>query len=237
MFCLRDWSLHRQGVDIFAAGIVFGNPKFFEGESITTSRFKKCEVEGEALVVTTHSGSHYEMKFEDSKQPKEEKFKELAKALGLSEQVAETCLTRQKEARAKLVERVDSLLKPHELFVQIAGYTALIAFYKDENNKTEEVRIDCHVGMFQDSILIQNWGQVDFRFFPKEFHRIEPYHWSDGLERIHFENVGENAVFQGSKETIELPTNSIMVIESTAYRGEGLFSPDCVNGKSAFSGK
>ena len=66
---------------------------------------------------------------------------------------------------------------------------------------------------------------------------IEPYHWSDGLERIHFENVGENAVFQGSKETIELPTNSIMVIESTAYRGEGLFSPDCVNGKSAFSGK
>ena len=121
--------------------------------------------------------------------------------------------------------------------MQIAGYTALIAFYKDENNATEEVTIDCHVGMFQDSILIQNWEKVDFRFFPREFHQIEPYHWSDGLERIHFENIGEKAVFQGSKETIELPTNSITVVESSAYRGEGLFSPDCVNGKSAFSRK
>lgn len=74
------------------------------------------------------------------------------------------------------MERVDSLLKSYELFAQIAGYNALTAFYKDENNTIEEVTIDCHVGMFQDSILIRNWEKVDFRFFPREFHRIEPYH-------------------------------------------------------------
>ena len=112
MFRLKYWSLHQQGIDIFAEGIVFGNPKFFEGESITTSRFKKCEAQGEALVATTHSGNHYEMKFEDCRQPEESKFRELAKVLGLSEQAIETCLTKQKETRAKLVKRVDSLLKP-----------------------------------------------------------------------------------------------------------------------------
>lgn len=176
MFRLKNWSLHRQGVDIFAAGFVFGNPKFAQGESITTSRFEKCEAQGETFVATTYSGSHYEMKFEDCRQSKENDFKEVAKVLGLPEQAVETCLTRQKESKAKLTERVDSLLKSQELFVQIADYNVLIAFYKDENNVMEEAAIDCYVGMFQDSVLIQNWEKVDFRFFPREFHRIEPYH-------------------------------------------------------------
>ena len=128
--------------------------------------------------------------------------------------------------------RLDGILQPHELYVQIAGSAALIAFYKTDTDIVQAT-VSRNWGMFMDSILIQVNHLVDFRFFPRVDNSIEPFHWSDDLDKIYFENVGKDAVFEGTEEEIKLKSNNMTAVESSSYIGEGLFSPDCVNGKGA----
>ena len=106
--------------------------------------------------------------------------------------------------------------------------------YKHEG-QVYEIPEKVHVGMFQDSVLITDWehGNVDFRFFPN--YQMEPYHWSDGLEKIHIHNLDTREFyFKGTDGAICMKAGEITVVEKSAYRGEGLFSPDAVNGKCAF---
>lgn len=234
MFSLKHWSLYQYGAETFATGLVFDNPKFFDYTEITTLRIEKCELRGEALILTTHSGSVYELKSEDCWQSRKGELQECIQALGLSGKVAEDCFIKHKEVIETLRVRADALLSSNELFVQIVGTEAIVAFYKNDNS-TEMISIDYHIGTFQDSVLICDDWNVDFRFFPKELNCIEPYHWSDGLQKIYFENVGVDAEFKGSKEIIKLPAGSTTVVESTSYCEKGLFSPDCVNGRSIYN--
>ncbi len=208
--------------------MVFGNPKFPDCTELTTLGIEKCELHGKALILTTNSGSCYEMKFEDCWQLRKEELKKCVEVLGFSWEVAEDCFTKHKEVIETLRKKADAFLMSKELFVQIAGNEAIVAFYKNDDS-TKMISTDYHVGTFQDSVLICDDWNVDFRFFPKELNCIEPYYWSDGLQKIYFENVDVDAEFKGSKEIIKLPVNSTTVIESASYCRESLFSLDCAN--------
>lgn len=74
----------------------------------------------------------------------------------------------------------------------------------------------------------------DWRIFLSVFD-VKPYHWSDNLEAVHIENVGENFMFVGSNGEILCKSGVVTLIKSEEYVGEGLLSPDAVNGKCLLS--
>ena len=73
-------------------------------------------------------------------------------------------------------------------------------------------------------------GLCDWRIFPSVF-SVQPYHWSDGLKAVHIENAGEPFVFKGSCGDIVCKSGEVTVVKEEDFVGEGLFSPDTVNGK------
>ena len=71
--------------------------------------------------------------------------------------------------------------------------------------------------MFQNSILIRN-SEIDFRYFSNAI--LEPYCWSDGLEKIFINNVGNHDImFRGQNWTVvtECKVNEITVIDKCTY--------------------
>ena len=96
-----------------------------------------------------------------------------------------------------------------------------------------------HSGMFQDSVLYMKYATeedpctLDFRYFPKEFGDfIETYSWSDNIKRAVIQNQkGHSLNFNGE----EIAPGETRVFTPATHR-QGLFSPDCYNGKSLFTG-
>ena len=87
------------------------------------------------------------------------------------------------------------------------------------------VKPGVHIGMFQDSVLYMKYATeedpsaLDFRYFPKGFGDVmETYNWGHSLIFNHEEIApGETKVF------------------TPVTHRQGLFSPDCYNGKSLFT--
>lgn len=57
---------------------------------------------------------------------------------------------------------------------------------------------------------------------------------TDGLKAVYIENVGEPFVFKGSCGDIVCKSGEVTVVKEEDFVGEGLFSPDTVNGKCLF---
>lgn len=114
--------------------------------------------------------------------------------------------------------------------------TVQYAFFK-KDGVLIPLECQCHVGMFQDSYLIRQYGLVDVRYFDYPS-GISFYHFSDGLKAIQMRRIGtESFSVDGLANELEIKPNddSIRIIPASEFANEGLFSPDCVTGKSAFS--
>lgn len=59
-------------------------------------------------------------------------------------------------------------------------------------------------------------GLCDWRIFSSLF-LAKPYHWSDNLEAVHIENVGENFMFEGSKNKILCKSGAVTLIKIEKY--------------------
>ena len=105
------------------------------------------------------------------------------------------------------------MLKSKELFIQIAGNTALAAFYKSKD-EIKQVLLDYCDHSFQDYVLIKDTEQVFFRFFPLDDDQIELDFWDDGLEKVYFENIGRVAEYKSNTITVALESNSIVRIDA-----------------------
>ena len=95
-----------------------------------------------------------------------------------------------------------------------------------------------HSGMFQDSVLYMKYATeedpcaLDFRYFPKGFGDVmETYSWSDNIKQAVIQNQkGRSLNFNGE----EIAPGETKVFTPATHR-QGLFSPDCYNGKSLFT--
>ena len=102
-------------------------------------------------------------------------------------------------------------------------------------NYTGVVYPSVHVGTFQDSVLYMKYAKeddpcsLDFRYFPS--HGIETYSWSDNIQYAVIKNmVGKEFPF--NNESIQQGETKVYTPQN---HHEGLFSPDCYNGKSVLS--
>ncbi len=220
-----------------AHGFVSGHPEIEDGIHIDTSMIEKIEMDkiNNRLLMYTHSKNEYELLFADIYL---EEFKKIQgylhqfniPALSLSE-----CKKLQEECKAELIAKAGRILKNNELYLKIIGVFVRKAFFKNSDGKVREISVRPHIGMFQDSYSVTDWEkhEVDFRYFD-DIRSIRPYHWSDGLEAIQIENAGSTDILFFSGDNLLCKAEEVTLIENTQFRGEGLFSPDMVNGKCIF---
>ena len=251
MLELKQWYL-RETCDnrIYANGSVYGHYRLSDGDHIHTSYIVKSYLlENGVYVFETYSGSLYQLSedeicpelFEKTKRILEKV--EWSKADDIRERLdrANNEFAQRRQARESIVngarDWAAANLGNGELYLIMESMKVLKALHKAEE-QIYEIPVKVHSGMFQDSVLITDWenGTVDFRFFPN--FQMEPYHWSDGLEKLHIHNVASKAFsFQGTDGGILCEAGKITTVDKNAYRGEGLFSPDAVNGKCMFFSK
>lgn len=89
----------------------------------------------------------------------------------------------------------------------------------------------------QEKEICQSQEEATREFMEKQkILAMEEAETRECLEQIHgaFEKKRETIHFRGTAETILCPTGEIVRIGHDAYQGEGLFSPDAVNGKNFF---
>lgn len=103
---------------------------------------------------------------------------------------------------------------------------------------TGVVEPSVHSGMFQDSILYMKYRDkdddfaLDFRYFPKGFGDVmETYSWSDNIVRAVIKNDCSHEI-TFNHEKIEVGETKVFTSET---HKQGLFSPDCYNGKSLYN--
>lgn len=234
---LLKWALEPYGKDgqVRAAGNCFGHQKFCDGTFVHTSMVMESWVGdgGDALCLRTESGSQYGLLLEDmdADGAVAGQTKECAGGLRLPDGFLDRAKAVVEEKEARTLAYADAQTEDGDLFLQVSGGGVLRAYFK-KDGKAYPLGIDCHVGMFQDSVLVRKYGLADYRYFPYPC-RMETYHASSGIKRLVIENVG--------KETVEVDRKRYLpgVVERTAMTGEsyqeGLLSPDCVDGKCMLS--
>ena len=248
MLTLKDWCLqeYADGV-LIAHGNVWGHYRLADGDSIHTSRIVKIYLlEENMYVLETFSGSMYELYESEMAEKYAQETRDILAKVELHTDAllaeklksAREDFDKRREVRENILKNAEDYVRANvnnqELYLVQEGMHVLKALFKHED-KISEIPERVHVGMFQDSVLIIDWreGNVDFRFFPNA--KMEPYQWSDGLEKIHIHNIGQSDFFfSGTGEDILCKKDAITTISNEVYRGEGLFSPDVVNGKCAF---
>jgi len=234
MFKLKNWLFTLHGKSVIAHGDVYDNPKFSDGDFIHTSFVNKVEVIPEGLLITTKSESIYFLEADYISIRHFDETEICFKSLGLETDLLESYMEKTKERKTLVLKEMNEKLKPRELYLSCQGVSVKSAYFCKENDEVIEANITYHAGMFTDSVLVRAVGEVDFRFFPK-YNMIDLYHWSDGLDRVIIYNQGEDFDVKESEKYISCKRGTETIIESKDYSGEGLFSPDCVNGKSALS--
>lgn len=237
MATLTDWGFIK-GNHFHLRGIVIGHPKLTDGMDITTSYVETVVRQGDCLIAKTKSGTVYNLELAEIGMDKEVVYDTIAalKGFGLDENIIIEAQILKERKSVEYLQNADKVLDNGELLLCMAGTNTIRAYFKF-CNKVEECQIRVHTGMYQDSVLVELMGKVDFRYFPKP-NSCEVYHWSDGLRTVKITNTGaEQTIFDGRGTMLVIKKGEMKALEKKIFANEGLFSPDCVNGKSILGGQ
>lgn len=238
MYRLGNWFLEVWGDEVVGRGDCYENPRFSEGHFIHTSAVLEIKINEEEnwMKLFTYSGSCYVLDFADIAEYGAEGARRAFQSKGISFDI-EKCVNLRNQRVEKLMQHLSGVLNPGSLYVRMAGgWSVWEAYFKAAENMVVPIEICRHVSSFScDSILVTDWRNrlCDWRIFPYGS-GIEPYHWSDGLDTVSIENLGGDFTFKGSHKNILCKQGEITVMKHEEYVGEGLFSPDAVNGKCIF---
>lgn len=232
MAALTDWGFIK-GNHFHLKGIVIDHSKLADGMDITTSYVETVVRQGDSLIAKTKSGTVYTLELAEIGMDNEVVYDTIAvlKGFGFDENIIIEAQVLKERRSIEYLQNADKVLDNGELLLCMAGTNAIRAYFKF-CNKVEACQIRRHVGMYQDSILIELMGKVDFRYFPKT-NSCEVYHWSDGLKTVKIANTSaEQTIFDGRGSVLVIKKGEMKALEKKIFANEGLFSPDCVNGKS-----
>lgn len=234
MYQLKKWYLEMNSNGFRGHGNCYDNPNFFNGDYITTSYAVRIEAEEEEerLKLFTQSGSCYMMRYEDISEASLELTKKVLESRGIAVDLQKcVALKRKKEDAAH--EKIKEILKPNELYVVMPGGLGVNeAYFKTKEGNVVAIPVKVHTGRLQNSVIVSDWenGLCDWRIFPAVV-SVKLYHWSDYLEAVRIENVGESFMFEGFGRSILCKSGEITVIRSRDYTEEDLTSTDAVNRK------
>ena len=228
---LFSWYLGAHGPDFMAYGIVSGHRNMFEGKEIHTSVLvRMIEAEG-GILLETRSGSLYDLRPEElsSRAGSPELPLPAPEALGLSPDFWQRCARAREQADRDREAALSALNVSGVLRLRVVGSTVLSALWAGRSGLVRRVQPTIHLGMFQNSFLIQDFGedafgtyQMDFRYCPDIFH-IEPYKVSENIRTILIVNEGVQAVTFGcGKDELSCAAGAVTEIDTTPWRRETL---------------
>ena len=218
MYRLLNWFfIGNDRGNIIAVGNVIDNPKFYSGKTIHTSIIESVSIDDKKrqFIIKTYSGSLYIAKYKDVCIECIEDIEECLRNFKITKEKLEVFRNTYKLAKDKLMDYVSSILNPNELYIEMAGVSALRAFFMTNEKELKEIQIAKHLGMFQDSVLITDFeNNVDFRFFfnPNE---IRTYSWNEELKAIKIYNFGYNINFRHEDKVVQVKSNELTVISNT----------------------
>ena len=218
MYRLLNWFfIGNDRGNIIAVGNVIDNPKFYSGKTIHTSIIESVSIDDKKrqFIIKTYSGSLYIAKYKDVCIECIEDIEECLRNFKITKEKLEVFRNTYKLAKDKLMDYVSSILNPNELYIEMAGVSALRAFFMTNERELKEIPITIHVGMFQDSVLITDFeNNVDFRFFfnPNE---IRTYSWNEELKAIKIYNFGHDINFRHEDKVVQVKSNELTVISNT----------------------
>ncbi len=236
MYRLLHWSFSEYQDAILAWGYVFGHDRLPDNKYIHTSKIQKMVCRKEQVLLVTLSGSYYELRWEEMNLNELKNTYDIWKRHYPAVTFPFDWRKLEEKIQQKRKAEAAEILSENELLLVMVEVSAFYAYLKNSQGQVRQIPIDIHVGTFQDSYLVTDWKkrEVDFRYFDKLF-GIKPYHWSDGLQGLKIKNVGTSEItFYGSERMILCKAGEVTCIKKKEYSGEGLFSPDVVNGKCAF---
>lgn len=217
MYRLLNWYFKNYpGIGMIAKGNVIDNPKFYNGEIIKTSKIEEIDLDDKNKEFTfiTYSGSLYTAKYDDVNVEFIEYVEEGLKNFNIDKEKLEVFRNTYKLAKDKLMDYVSSILNPNELYIEMAGVSALRAFFMTNEKELKEIPITIHVGMFQDSVLITDFeNNVDFRFF-FTLYGIRTYSWNEELKTIKIYNFGHDINFSHEDKEVQVKRNELTVISN-----------------------
>ena len=137
-------------------------------------------------------------------------------------------------------ERLIGIAKKYEdcVYLEVSNVRTgnRLAYHLGED--TGVVKPILHSGMCQDSVLYMKYSEeedpcaLDFRYFPEGFgYAMKTYSWSDNIKIA----VIKNECRQDLEFNHKLISPGETMIFTPDSHTEGLFSPDCYNGKTMFS--
>lgn len=229
MVILSNWRF--DGMSLW--GICQGHDRLADGTYIHTSQVMEFEPHEEYLDAHTHSGTHYRMYIGEVSLDFLEETKEYLESAQVDTTFLDDAVKKVEELQKQKAEEVDKLLEENDLYLEFVGMTMKYGYFK-KDGILHKLECFCHVGTFQDSYLIRMPGVIDVRYFDKWW-GIDFYHVSDGINNIHFKYVGDMSfTIAGIGEELHFTREDteIKTIKPENCK-EGLFSPDCVNGKCA----
>lgn len=212
-YILKDWYIsfvkEKEGKRKYVAqGHVFHNPNFTNGEEIHTSYVESIRLQENCLYVQTMNSvyelplnccdvskkaySFWEEDYLWSEKPEESVVNRIREEIVVK---AKEEKQRQEQERELLVEEEKECFVM--LFDEEEEYYLKDAFVKgitpNGAEYTKHFSYHVHIGMFQDSVLLEPWEEgFDYRFFPYFGNRIEFYSWGDYEGNVLFINQGEH---------------------------------------------
>ena len=216
MYRLLNWFfIGNDRGNIIAVGNVIDNPKFYSGKTIHTSIIESVSIDDKKrqFIIKTYSGSLYIAKYKDVCIECIEDIEECLRNFKITKENLKGFENTYKGEKDRLKDYVSSILNPNELYIEMAGVSALRAFFMTNERELKEIQIAKHVGMFQDSILITDFteGNVDFRFFPT-LYGMEVYSWNEELKAVKIYNFGDEITYCHGKEEIKIKRNELTEI-------------------------
>lgn len=217
MYKLLNWYFkYYPGIGMIAKGNVIDNPKFYNGQIINTSKIEKISIDdkNKEFIFITHSGSFYIAKYDDVNVEAIKYIEEGFRNFNITKENLEVFENTYKGAKDKLKEYVSDILNANELYIEMAGVSALRAFFMTNERELKEIQIAKHLGMFQDSVLITDFeNNVDFRFF-FTLYGIRTYSWNEELKTIKIYNFGHDINFSHEDKEVQVKRNELTVISN-----------------------
>lgn len=135
-------------------------------------------------------------------------------------------------------ERLISIVKQYEdsIYLEVSNVDVGNKLAYHLGNYLGVVEPCLHSGMFHDSVLYMKYRSeeedctLDFRYFPMTFGGMETYSWSDNIQNAVIKNDMQDIIIFNNEE---IAPGETKIFTQTTH-SQGLFSPDCYNGKSVF---
>lgn len=187
---LHNWYIdenesEKHGKYAVAHGIVTGHRRLPDSEMCHTSRIRETYINGDELVVLTLN-TEYHCPLNFCKWRKQDQYPELVPDY---KKIKETYMGKE----------VSPTIEPGKVLLVLANYCEYyfhsLYFVPEGKNKPCEYCGSAHVGMFQDSFLIEDeMHTIDLRYFP-HWQNIEFYMQDTNGMPLFIENIGDSVLY------------------------------------------